>query len=230
MDVGALNHMMSNVRKLVKNWWRTEGDDYDRVVLLSMARINPRITEFEGFCDQAILEYMKRVKELDPNYDAGDVKNVIEFRYRSPVVSRFLEKRLDLKLKLAVVIGRAEDEDRFVQNGLGHLIHHLNLDDGYALRSQLQSVRKLLVTRPSSLRSTLALLPNVEDVAIRNSKADEAADPDIFQSVLGIKNLKRFDFYDFRVRAEANVRTFQLILMKPSLKHLAFERHPFFRN
>ena len=222
MSVGALVKRLPNLRKVVTtSQTGTEGYKYDRKVLKYLSWYNPRIAEFEGFCDQAILDYIERVKKLDPNYDAGDVAKVFEYRFNNHVIARFLQKHTDLKLKLTIAIWYYWEEDGFVQDGRAHLIHDLHLHDGYALRSQLQSVRKLTVSSTCSLGSTLALLPNLEDVTI--TAIDETVDPDTIQSLLGIKNLRRFNFCSFNEWTDANLRTFQLILMQPSLKQLEFE-------
>ena len=82
----------------------------------------------------------------------------------------------------------------FVQNGRGHLIYDLELVYGYALRSELKSVRKLTVLPRSVLSSNLALLPNVEEVTLGSLAAP---DPNTFQSLLAIKNLRKLSLHDF---------------------------------
>ena len=165
-----------------------------------------------------IIDYIERVKELDPNYDAVDVTNV--FGYYG--AKRVLVKHPDLKLKLSIYVYGSETEESIIQDGLGPLIHDLHIPNGYALRSQLQSVRKLEVRLTSSFSSNLGLLPNVEDVTTLGPY--EAFDlRSSFQSLLEIKNLKRLVLSEFCPWSETYLPMFKLILMKPTLKHLEFK-------
>ena len=199
----------------------TGGNPYDHNVLLYLSGFNPKITEFRGFREQDILDYIERVKELDPNYDAADVTKVFEYSAKS-AIARVLARHPDLKLKLATYMCNQEEENKHIRNGLGPLIHHLRVHDGYALRSQHQSVRKLSVMLTSSFSSNLGLLPNVEDVRLLGPfKAFDLRSS--FQSLLEIKNLRRLVLSDFCQWTEIYLPMFQSILMKPTLKHLEFK-------
>ena len=189
-----------------------------RRVLIKLAETNPRITEFEGFCDEAILEYMLRVKELDQNYDAGNVKQVYvsRFDYLTP----FFEKFPDVKLKLSDCLWRYQHEDELVQNGRGHLIHDLELEEGYSLLYEFKSVRILTVLSGIKFSKNLSLVPNVEDVRI--DAPIRAEDANMIQSLLVIKNLRSLKLFSHVEWSEANFNAFQSILWMPSLKHLEF--------
>ena len=190
----------------------------EQQVLLKLAEINPRITEFEGFCEEAILGYILRVKELHQNYDAGDVREV--FESGSDYLKSFFGKFPDAKLKLRICIWTPEYEDKLVQNGRGQLVHDLELELGYNLRSEFRSVRSIIILE-SDLSSNLLLVPNVEVVTIE--APIEADDPNIIESLLVLKNLRRLSLFSVVGLIEANFSSFQSILLKPSLKHLEFE-------
>ena len=191
-------------------------------VLKKLAEISPSITEFEGFCYEAILDYMGRARELNPDYDAGDVKEGIVSG--SDYLTPFLETFPDVKVKLAVCIWSPEYEEKFLLNGRGHMIYDLELENGYTLRYELKSVRKLMVQSGSNLSSNLRLVPNVEDVSIFGPFG--AGDPSELQSLLRIQNLKRLHLFSRDEFTEANFTAFQSVLMKPSLKQLEFEKVP----
>ena len=190
----------------------------EQQLLLKLAEINPRITEFEGFCQETILGYILRVKELDQTYEAGDVREV--FMSGSDYLKSFFEKFPDAKLKLSVCIWTPEYEDKLVLNGRGQLVHDLELENGYTLRSEFKSVRILRVLSGNNFSTNLRLVPNVEEVRIG------AEDPNIIESLLLIKNLRRLSLFSVVELTEANFSSFQSILMKPSLKHLMFHEEP----
>ena len=216
ISVCALVERLPNLRKVV-----TKTPIRHLQVLIKLAAINPRIIEFEGFFHEAILEYILRVKELDQNYHAGDVKKV--FISGFDYLTSFFEKFPDANLKLRVCIGTPEYEDELVQNGRGHLIHDLELADGYNLRSEFRSVRNLIILE-SDLSSNLPLVPNVEEVRI--DAPIGAEDPNMILSLLVIKNLRRLSLFSVVQLTEANFKAFQSILMKPSLKYLEFREKP----
>ena len=127
-----------------------------RQVLVKLAEVNPRITAFEGFCKEAILDYIRCVKEHDPQYDAADVRKVFDGGYDD--LKHFLQNFPDMKLKMKVQIWRPEHEDEFVQNGRRHLIHDLKLEMYYTIRSEFKSVRHLILDLPTSnLSSSLTM-------------------------------------------------------------------------
>ena len=193
-----------------------------RQVLVKLAEVNPKITSFEGFCNEAILDYIQCVKEQDPQYDAVDVRTV--FYGGSDYLKLFLQNFPDMKLKLSVCVWSQEYEDKLVQNGRRHLIHDLELEGWYTLRSEFKSVRTLMALPATNLGTILSFLPVVENVRILGSVGDR--DPSMLRSLLEVKNLRRLRIYSLQELTEAHHNAFQLILMKPSLKQLEFDEEP----
>ena len=187
-------------------------------MLIQLAEINTRITEFGGFCEEAILEYILRVKELDQNYDAGDVKQVYFSRY--DYLTSFFEKFPDAKLKLSDCMWRYVHEEELVHSGQGHLLYDLELEDDYTPRSEFKSVRILTVLSGTNFSTNLSLVPNVEEVRI--DAPIRAEDANIIQSLLVMKNLRSLKLFSRNDWSKTNFTAFQSILMKPSLKHLEF--------
>ena len=220
MRAGTLLRRLPNLRKVVTTtspWSLKYRREYQ--LLMTLAEFNPKITEFRGFREQDILDYIERVKKLDLTYDARQVKKV--FNYSRDRCGNFLEKYPDVKLKLAIATWSQEDEN--VLNERRHLIHDLELELGYVLRLELKSVRKV-TSVTSKLSSNLRFLPNVEEVRICSFHG--YANPNVIQSLLGVKNLKKLTIGYIEAWTEANFHEFKLILMKPSLKHLEFKDQP----
>ena len=226
-DIGALLKRLPNLRKVVNKVVK-KGRIYfmgfmaDGHSLELLADINPRITEFSGFSWQAILGYIQRARERNRNYKASDIQQV--FNEESRFVEYFLENYPNFELKLAIDLLNSIDEDKLVKNGRVHMTHDLRLLVGYALRSELDSVRKLTVepTSYSTLWSNLGLLPNVEEVTLKPTTAE---DTHALQSLLRIKNLRKLNLCAFYELTEENLKAFQLILMKSSLKQLEIKEH-----
>ena len=194
-----------------------------RQVLVKLAEVNPRITAFEGFCTEAILDYIRCVKEHDPQYEAADVRKVFYGGYDD--LEHFLQNFPDMKLKMNVQIRSPESEDKLVQNGRRHLIHDLELEGWYTLRSEFKSVRNLIVQLASNFSSNLRFLPAVENVQIWGPVG--AGDPSMIRSLLEVKNLRKLHLVNCLDKwTEANYNAFRSILMKPSLKHLEFHKKP----
>ena len=219
MGVGDLVKRLPNLTKVVRKT-RTAGEKYhhDCQVLMALAEFNPRITEFVGFEKFAVLKYIKRVTELFPNYDAREVKKV--FDYLPAMEPCFFKYHPDMKLKLYVCLSSCL-EDTIVRNGREHLIHEIEFVHRYALRSELKSVRELIVRCPGTFRTDLGLLPNVEVVSIVGPIGSN--DSSLLESLIGIKNLRKLHLGDFVGRTEANLNAFQQILAKPTLKEIVIK-------
>ena len=135
---------LPNLRKVITT---TPGWSKEHKVLVNLTEINPRLVKFDGFEVQDVLDYIERVKQLDPSYDAHEVRKVFNYRLTDAVIKKYP----DIKLRLFVEMENEKDENRFVKNGRQHLIDHLELQSGYALRFELKSVRELIVSPTISL-------------------------------------------------------------------------------
>lgn len=149
-------------------------------MLESIASINLHLIKFEGFETQDILDQIECVKQLDPGYDASGVRKIFNYRQTDAI----LKRHPDLKLRLFVEMENEKDKDRFVKNGRQHLIDHLELQSGYALKFALPSVRELIVTPTTALNENLALLPNVTNVALTKCRI---FDPNAFEALLRVE-------------------------------------------
>lgn len=214
------NELLKRLPNLRKVTTTTPGWSKEHKVLISIASINANLIKFDGFETQDILDYIERVKELDPSYDGSNVRKI--FKYR--LVDGILKRHLGLKLRLFVEMENEKDEDRFIRNGRSHLIHHLELQSGYSLRSPFPSVRELIVNPASSLSNNLSLLSHVTNVTLTPSRTVDSA---AFQPLLRVEKLRKLNlFCTAETWTELNYKTFHQILIKPTLIQVVIKDHP----
>lgn len=211
LSFDQLIRRLPNLKKIITttpSWCK------EHKTLINVSMINQNIIKFDGFEINDIIDYIYSVKELIPSNDAHQIRKVFNYR----MVDALLKKHPDLKIRLFVEMENDKDEERFVTNRRAHLIDHLELQSGYSIKYDYHSVKELIVSPTVSLDNNINHLQNVTNVTLTKCRN---VDPDSLRALLKVSNLKKLNlFVSAEFWTEANYESFQLILMKPSLKQV----------